>query len=386
MVNEVSIKDIVIGKRHRKHMGDVRSLVTSIEAIGLLQPIVVTPDNKLIAGCRRIEAFKHLGREKIPVRVLALDELVYGECAENMERMDFTPSECWAIGEAVAEKHRKAAKNSKVEAGKVHGKGQIGSPKLREPKHARESNTLTAKTVGLSGTTYQRIGEIVEAAKAEPERFGPLLDKMNRTGRVAGMYKQLKVARQSEAIEAEAPPLPAGPFRVIVADPPWRYDNRVEDPSHRNALPYASMSIDDIKGFLPAGLAHDDCVLWLWTTNAHMDEAFDVARAWGFNPKTILTWVKQKMGTGDWLRGKTEHCLMCIKGKPTIRLTNQTTVLMADAGKHSAKPDEFYAMVDELCPGSKVELFQRASRDGYIGAGLEANWRPLDKSGRLLSA
>ena len=78
------------------------------------------------------------------------------------------------------------------------------------------------------------------------------------------------------------------------------------------------------------------------------------------------------MGTGDWLRGQTEHCLMCVRGKPTIALTNQTTLLNATAGKHSEKPDEFYSMVEKLCPGSKLEMFQRRARQGWIGHGDEA--------------
>jgi N6-adenosine-specific RNA methylase IME4 len=56
-------------------------------------------------------------------------------------------------------------------------------------------------------------------------------------------------------------------------------------------------------------IVHDDgCVLWLWTTNHFMPHAFAVLDRWGFEHKTILTWVKPGMGLGDWLRGNTEHC------------------------------------------------------------------------------
>ena len=57
--------------------------------------------------------------------------------------------------------------------------------------------------------------------------------------------------------------------------------------------------------------------------------AFEVLDAWGFELKTILTWVKDRMGTGDWLRGQTEHCILAIRGKPTVTLTDQTTLLQA---------------------------------------------------------
>jgi N6-adenosine-specific RNA methylase IME4 len=105
-----------------------------------------------------------------------------------------------------------------------------------------------------------------------------------------------------------------------------------------------------------------------------MYEAYAVAKAWGFTVKTILTWAKDRMGTGDWLRGQTEHCLMCIRGKPVVTLTNQTTLLNGPLRQHSRKPDAFYTMVDNLCPapaGGKVEMFCRQARPGWIAAGAE---------------
>jgi N6-adenosine-specific RNA methylase IME4 len=96
-----------------------------------------------------------------------------------------------------------------------------------------------------------------------------------------------------------------------------------------------------------------------------------VVDAWGFTYKTCLTWVKTKMGMGDWLRGITEHCLLAIRGKPTLLLRNQTTALVAPNGVHSAKPDAFYALVEDLCPGSKCELFGRTPRKGWMMYGTE---------------
>ena len=129
------------------------------------------------------------------------------------------------------------------------------------------------------------------------------------------------------------------------------------------------MSTGDIIRLDVGELAQDDAILWLWTTNAFMAQAHIIAEQWGFEVKTILTWVKDRMGVGDWLRGQTEHCLMAVKGKPIVTLTNQTTVLHAPTREHSRKPDEFYAMVEALCPGSKVELFAREVREGWAAHG-----------------
>src|SRR5512132_2301430 len=125
------------------------------------------------------------------------------------------------------------------------------------------------------------------------------------------------------------------------------------------------MGIDEIRALPVANLAHAD---WLWTTNAHMREAFGVLEAWSFQHKTILTWLKNRIGTGDWLRGQTEHCLLAVRGKPVVQLSNQTTVLQAPAGEHSSKPQAFYDLVESLCPAPRYcERFQRRPRPNWDG-------------------
>ena len=79
------------------------------------------------------------------------------------------------------------------------------------------------------------------------------------------------------------------------------------------------------------------------------------------------------MGRGDWLRGQTEHALMAVRGEPVVTLTNQTTVLHAPVRAHSQKPEEFYALVESLCPAPRYcELFSRQQRERWEGHGDEA--------------
>jgi N6-adenosine-specific RNA methylase IME4 len=236
-----------------------------------------------------------------------------------------------------------------------------------------QSRDKLANYVGVSGRTLDKATEVVRAAEADPERFGKLVEDMDRTGRVNGPYKRLKVAEKAAAIKKEKPPLPQqGPYRVIVADPPWPYELRKADPSHRATHPYPTMSIKQICALDVGGIAHNDCLLWLWTTNHHMREAFAVMDAWGFTQKTILTWVKNRFGTGDWLRGQTEHCLMGVRGRPTVVLTNQSTVINGPMRANSQKPDEFYEFIEGLCPAPKyAELFQRTARPNWDGHGDE---------------
>jgi N6-adenosine-specific RNA methylase IME4 len=220
----------------------------------------------------------------------------------------------------------------------------------------------------------------VKAAEVDPETYGKLQEDIDRTGNVNGPYKRLKIGQQSAAIRKEPPPLPgSGPYRVIVADPPWPYERRDEDPSHRAVLPYPTMSIEQICALDVATIAHEDCILWLWVTNHHLREAFMVLDAWGFEQKTMLTWAKDRMGFGDWLRSQTEHCLFATRGKPVIRLTNETTLLQAPMRAHSQKPEEFYQMVEQICPAPRyATLFHRGgTRPNWDGHGDELQTIPM---------
>ncbi len=179
---------------------------------------------------------------------------------------------------------------------------------------------------------------------------------------------------RAEFNKANTPPPvapPTGQFATIVIDPPWPYGTRYDPDTRRAGSPYPEMSLEEITALaIPTG---DDCALWLWTTNAFMHEAYHILEEWGFTPKTILTWAKDRMGLGDWLRGQTEHCILATKGKPRVDLTNQTTLLHGPMREHSRKPDEFYALVEALCPEPRLEMFARQERDGWTVHGNETD-------------
>jgi N6-adenosine-specific RNA methylase IME4 len=366
---EVAISGIVIGNRHRRDMGDISELAASIEQIGLLHPIVVDrASGTLIAGERRIRAFQMLGRDRIPATFIDLDRIAAGEYAENAFRKNFAPSEIVSIRRALEPFEREKALDRQLAGVSPSGNFPGGSGRALDK---------IAHVVDRDRKTIVKATAIVEAAEAEPEKYGKLQADMDRTGLVNGPYKRLKVARQAEAIRREPPPYPnRGPYRVGTADPPWPYDVRQEDPSQRATHPYPQMSIAQIcaEGEKVRGIMHNDAIMWLWTTNHHMRFAFEVLDAWGFQPKTVLTWVKHRMGTGDWLRGQTEHCILATRGNPIVELTDQSTVLYGPLRANSQKPDEFYALVESLCPAPRYAyLFARDfDRDRWDAHGDEA--------------
>ena len=183
---------------------------------------------------------------------------------------------------------------------------------------------------------------------------------MDRSGKVAGAYRRLTVLKQAKELDAAPPELPTGPFQVIVADPPWQYETG-------NSLPYPTMPIEEIKAMPVAGHRRRERHPLAVDHQRPPAVAFDVVEAWGFEYKTLLTWVKDRMGTGEWLRGQTEHCLLAARGKPVFLHGSDSTVLEAARREHSRKPEEFYALVERVCPGSRVELFSRERRAGWMG-------------------
>lgn len=217
----------------------------------------------------------------------------------------------------------------------------------------------------------------VESSRAQKLAALPQSKKQElRTGKkpikqVLAEVKQEKKHELAEQIRKEPVKPPTGRHRVIVIDPPWKYGNRVDDTTHRGRNQYPDMSIEEICALPVPELAEKDCVLWLWTTNAFMREAYSCLYAWGFKDKTILTWDKVNIGLGDYLRNVTEHCILAVRGKPILELTNQTTLITEKRREHSRKPDAFYKLVEALCPGSKLEMFSREPRKDWQQWGAE---------------
>ena len=169
-------------------------------------------------------------------------------------------------------------------------------------------------------------------------------------------------------------------YRTIVADPPWEPAMSSTNGGAPKGSPqhhYDVMSLDAIKGLdVPsAPQAH----LYLWSITPHIDWGFEVARAWGFEPVTVLTWAKPGLGVGRF-RCNTEHVILARKGSRhgnpfgsggRYRQATDGTWFQWPRGRHSAKPEEFFALVERLSPGPYLELFARQKRDGWSSWGNE---------------
>ncbi|HEY3216463.1 MAG TPA: ParB N-terminal domain-containing protein [Candidatus Eisenbacteria bacterium] len=104
-MTEIPVDRIRVGPRFRRELGDLGELKRSIEAVGLLHPVVVDPAGNLLAGARRLAACVELGWTQIPATIVDADALLV-EAHENIVRQDFLPSEAVAIADAVEARDR----------------------------------------------------------------------------------------------------------------------------------------------------------------------------------------------------------------------------------------------------------------------------------------
>ena len=255
---------------------------------------------------------------------------------------------------------RATAKMLGVDEGTI--RGDLG-------KRSAENSALTVPEPADNGNSQD-----ANAENSAPEWFQDDVDpaqlaKDQTASKTKKERRATELEEQRRAIEEGQATLPEGVFEVICIDPPWPYGTKYDASGRRAASPYPELSLEELASItLPAA---DDCFLWLWTTHQFMRHSFALLDSWGFKEAAILTWVKNRMGLGHWLRSQSEFCIMAVRGHPPLNLTNETTILNAPMRQHSRKPDEFYQMVESLCIGRRLDYFSREKRPGWAQMGSE---------------
>ena len=145
-------------------------------------------------------------------------------------------------------------------------------------------------------------------------------------------------------------------YSVILADPPWDVQQKGAYGAERH---YSLMSLKRIKELPVEDLAANDAHLWLWVTNATLRAGYDVMEAWGFTPRSPLTWIKPRIGLGQYLRNATEHLILGTRGHAPVNYRAQPTWMFAPLQEHSHKPEEQYAVIERISDGPYLELFAR---------------------------
>lgn len=155
---------------------------------------------------------------------------------------------------------------------------------------------------------------------------------------------------------------PAKRYRTLIVDPPWQ---RLQYGNYGAIRHYELMPLDRIKAMPIKDLTEENAHVWLWVTNATLRDGYDVLEAWGFEPRSIFTWVKLRVGLGNYLRNCTEHILLGTRGKAPVLCKNQINYGIFQVQEHSRKPEEVHKIVERVSPGPYAELFARRKYPGW---------------------
>jgi len=239
-------------------------------------------------------------------------------------------------------------------------------PQPKENRH--KGRAARAKEANVSTATQARVEAL---ANNRPD----LLEKVAR-GEIKGT-EALRQMKKDQVAERVAE-LPDDKFTVIYADPPWAYNDKqggsISESYGAAEKHYPSMTLSELKALDIRKLSADDCVLWLWATCPLLEDALELAVAWGFKYKAQFVWDKVKHNMGHYNSVRHEVLLVCTKGSCTPQVSKlYDSVQSIERAEHSVKPDEFRAIIDTLYPnGNRIELFARRPAEGWQTWGNEA--------------
>lgn len=175
-------------------------------------------------------------------------------------------------------------------------------------------------------------------------------------------------------------PFPNKKYNIIYADPPWSYGSK--QPFRSNGVrfhslenEYPTVKTSEMEKWEVKELAEDDCALFMWSTDSHIEEAIRLMKAWGFKYVTIaFVWIKTSnrgnmfSNLGAWTMKNCEVCLFGTRGKMSKHKKSNSVkqVFYAERTKHSKKPDCVYGFIEELFGDlPRIELFARQKIDGW---------------------
>lgn len=164
-------------------------------------------------------------------------------------------------------------------------------------------------------------------------------------------------------------------YKTIMADPPWDIGQKNGGKNKRRGLGaerhYSLMTLDEIKAMPISELVAEDAHCWLWVTNATLCHGYEVLEAWGFTPRSALTWCKPRLGLGNYLRNSTEHLLLGTRGRAPVNYKGQPTWMFAPLQEHSHKPEEQFAVIERISLPPYLELFARRPHSHWDAWGNE---------------
>ncbi len=225
---------------------------------------------------------------------------------------------------------------------------------------AREYGKIAARyQLGVRTPKLSYSHHKVVAYEPEPRRT----DLLHWAVDTGASSRELLKKKNETFLNLRDPEMVKGKFRVIYADPPWKYgDERVINGYTGTAAQahYPTMSAEEICDLDIGSLADVSCVLFCWATFPLLPEAIRVVQAWGFNYKTAMVWDKRRPNMGNYHDASAELLIIATRGSALPSLRPNQIQNIKRKGRHSEKPEHFRELIDSMYEnGTRVELFRR---------------------------
>lgn len=366
------------------------ALKADIAARGVQVPVEYDEQGNVLDGYHRVRACEELGVKDWPsvVRVgLSEQQKVEHAILLNLARRQVSRE--WKR-EKAAELRRQGWTQARI--ADVLGVTQAAvSQWCSDPEFIRtyKLDSLPPAIVGKDGKEYPATRERRQSPESSSSVFLPSVKQVERVAEIAertpdaldalaagrmtigAACKEMERAeRREQAVKAS---LPTDKYRILYADPPWKYGNSMPAYFGEQADHYPLMALEEICAMPVKDIAEDNAVLFLWATSPILEEAFDVIRAWGFQYKASFVWDKVKHVMGHYNSVRHEFLLVATRGscQPDVQRLFDSVVSI-ERTEHSVKPEHFREIIDTLYThGKRIELFARQRTEGWDCYGNE---------------
>ena len=354
------------------------ALVDDIKAHGQRDPVTLY-EGKILDGRHRYKACINLGLEPLVTHFEGEDALGF-VISHNLTRRHLDESQRAMIAAKLAnlkDGQRKSgapigAATDKITQPEIASKMSVGRRSVQRARKVLEKGT--PELVEAVENSQIAVSVAAKIAEMEPEQQAQIIADPKPEQAIKKVARQEKEQALADRTIRQSIEANGKLYGVIYADPPWKYETFSENGMDRSAdNHYPTMSMFDMVTLnIPAA---DNCVMFMWATVPMLPEAIDLLSLWGFQYKSHICWIKDRIGTGYWTRNKHELLLIGTKGNvPAPAMgTQPPSVIELPLGRHSEKPAFFADMISALYPTTpKLEMFARIGRVGWDVMGNEA--------------
>lgn len=338
----------------------------------------VEPKTKLFRGTEEDALFATLS---LNLHRRHLDESQRARVAVEVERMLAKETAKNVGGRPKKGEEKTGGKSATSFSDSAKARGKAAEALNVSPRLVQDAKKVATKGVSeLDDALKRGLIPATTAAKVADkpvEEQRAIVAKVEAGAKPADALRDVKretVKAQLEDVAAVEAKAAAGVYDVVVLDPPWAME-KIERDERPNQVEfdYPTMSEDELRALeVPCA---DDCHVWVWTTHKFLPMALRLLDAWGLKYVCAFVWHKpggfQPIGLPQY---NCEFAIYARKGSPSFLDTKAfNTCFEAPRGKHSEKPEDFYALLRRVTAGRRLDMFNRRNIDGFDGWGKETS-------------